>query len=91
MYKFSKKLATKILDKEITSQLYDDICDMFAVNGDTLKAQPKENEINDRFWRIRNLSKPQSPIRQLCDAIISATPHSLMVERVVSHYNLFRY
>jgi hypothetical protein len=44
----------------------------------------------DRFNVIYSKVKPDTALGHLCNVAASALPHSMAVERAISHYNLFR-
>jgi hypothetical protein len=89
MYEALKPLADSLTIASSDSQdLYDTICDIFAAHADTLTTSAEDRV--ERFWQVRNFSPATSVLRRLLDAFISAIPHSMTVERVISHYNTFR-
>ncbi len=69
-------------------QCFMDQCiDLFLMHSDL--ADPQLS-LKKRFQMISCFAKSPSPLGLLVDLVISAVPHSMTVERTVSHYNNFR-
>ena len=67
------------------AQLMDDCIDMF------IKA-PHLSEMQDLREKFKCISENtiSAPLTVLINLVLTATRHSMVVERTVSHYNIFR-
>lgn len=68
-------------------QLMDDCSDLF-IKVPALTDNQKN--LQQRFQLVYNNVTEKSPIAILVNLVLSAAPHSMVVERAVSHYNIFR-
>ena len=69
-------------------ELCDQCIDLCAEHADLL--DDTKNDVLKRFQLFTQKAKKESPVALICNLIGTAAPHSMVVERTVSHYNLFR-
>jgi len=68
-------------------QLLDDCSDLFIKLPELTDNQ---KNLQQRFQLIHSNVTEKSHIAILINLVLSAAPHSMVVERAVSHYNIFR-
>jgi len=68
-------------------QLMDDCSDLFIKVPELTNNQ---NNLQQRFQLVHSNVTEKSPIAILVTLVLSAVPHSMVVERAVSNYNIFR-
>jgi hypothetical protein len=68
-------------------QLMDDCVDLFAAVPNLANM---DGSLSQRFNLVRTNVAADSPHAILVNLVLSAAPHSMVVERAVSHYNMFR-
>lgn len=94
---FTSKSADEMVSRAriILNKLKDDrvveLCDQsidFFAEYETVLSDIKD--VPGRFRFISKIVKGSSPLGVICNLVESAAPHSMVVERTVSHYNLFR-
>lgn len=77
----------EMLKMESVHNLMDQCIDLFVMHSELRDPQLS---LKKRFEIISGFAKNPSPLGLLVDLVISAVPHSMSVERTISHYNNFR-
>jgi hypothetical protein len=68
-------------------QLMDDCVDLFIAVPNLATT---DGNLSHRFNLVRTNVAADSPLAVVVNLVLSAAPHSMVVERAVSHYNIFR-